>query len=233
MLNALQFGNGKLQAAFNHIPGKTSEQKAKFILDKYGSRDSTVLAGRKAYVSGGGIPPEDELMILNALLRDLDTPTVSGTFADRLPNESTPRYVNRIHALIQHSLQKRVPIIAEVKSYAARPSAESPDWAMLYGHTIVVTSVSARLLDYQKGFAFEFVDSLNGTIEQGYAYADDSRQFAAARKIGSEYYWATGSPFLLLVLPSLPLGTEREPLTVRTLLHLNYLIGDFGKTEKK
>ena len=230
ILNALQFGNERLQTAYKRIPGQTNEQKATFILKKYGSRDSNVVPGFKAYISNRGVTAEDTSMIVNALLRDSDISTVNATFADRLGSETTLTYVRRIHGLFQHSLEKRVPVIASVKSYAAHPARESaePEWSGLHGHTIVVTGVTMPLLSYQKGFAFEFVDSLNGTIEQGYAYAEDARKFAAVRKVGSEYQWATGSPFLLLILPSLPLGTERQQLTVRTLLHLNYLIGDFG-----
>lgn len=231
MLNCLAFGNNSFQSLYERIPGSLADEKFSFVVNKYGAQPSIVNPNTKALIQGVGMHDEDILATFNALLSDHKSPRVDGCYADRLANEPSFEYLRRIHRLLSESLSKRIPVIASVESYAAHEYEDLANlhWKGSYSHAILITSVPRDLKPFQKGFTFTFVDSLRGTIEQGYVYIEDIREFQAGRRRGSDFHWANGSPFLLVILPSLGLATEQEPQNHRTIITLSYLIGRFSQ----
>lgn len=234
ILNALVFGSQSLQSVYGRIPGRAASDKFSTLVKHYGARDSIVKPASKNYVEGVGMYDEDILATFNALLSDYKAPKLNGISAERLRGETSFSYLRRIHRELAGSLSKKIPVIASVEAYAGHEYKEYPDlkWKGGYSHTILITSVPSVLESYQKGFAFTFVDSLQGAIEQGYVYTEDAREFQAGRQKNSNFEWMSGSPFLLLVLPSLGLATEREESTVRTVITLSYIIGRFSESSK-
>jgi hypothetical protein len=230
-LNSLAFGSRSFQSVYDHIPGTLASEKLSFVVNKYGSRDSIVKPGNKSYIADVGMYSEDILATFNALLSDYKAPQLKGMYAERLSGETSFAYLRRVHQHLSQSLSKKTPIVASVESYAAYEYKDYPSlkWKGGYSHNILITSVPRELAAYEKGFTFTFVDSLQGTIEQGYVYAEDTREFQAVRRNGPDFEWMSGSPLLLVVLPSLSLGTEREAWNIRTIMTLSYIIGRFSE----
>lgn len=230
ILNCLGSGSRSLQSVYDHIPGTLGSEKFSFLVRKYGSRDSIVKPGNKNYIAGVGMHDGDILATFNAVLSDYKAPHLKGISAERLGGESSFVYLRRVHQQLSDSLAKKIPVVASVESYVAHEYKDIPGlkWRGGYSHTIVITSIPVQLEPYAKGFAFTFVDSLQGTIEQGYVYTEDAREFQAVRRSGSHFEWISGSPFLLVVLPSLSLAAEREGSGIRTIVTLSYLIGRFS-----
>ncbi len=231
ILNSLAFGSRSFQSVYDHIPGTLASEKLSFVVNKYGSRDSIVKPGNKSYIADVGMYSEDILATFNALLSDYKAPQLKGMYAERLSGETSFAYLRRVHQHLSQSLSKKTPIVASVESYAAYEYKDYPSlkWKGGYSHNILITSVPRELAAYEKGFTFTFVDSLQGTIEQGYVYAEDTREFQAVRRNGPDFEWMSGSPLLLVVLPSLSLGTEREAWNIRTIMTLSYIIGRFSE----
>jgi hypothetical protein len=231
ILNCFAFGSEPFRAIYERIPGTLTHEKLSFVVSKYGSMDSVVKPGKKAYVADEGMYDEDVLRVFDALLSDYKGPQVNGLSAERLNGETSFDYLRRIHQNLSDSLAKGIPVVASVDSYVAHEYKDIPalKWKGGYSHTMLITGVSRNLAEYAKGFRFTFVDSLKGTIEEGYIYAEDAREFQAVRRKGKDFEWLSGSPFLLTVLPSLSLATEREPSNSRTIMTLGYIIGRFAE----
>jgi hypothetical protein len=231
ILNCLAFGRRSFQSIYGRIPGHLASEKLSYVISKYGSEDSIVKPGNRRFAEDVGMYNEDILATVNALLSDYDARPLDGICADRLSGETSFDYLRRVHQHLSQSLSKKVPVVASVESYAAYEYKDYPGlkWRGGFSHTILITGVPRGLAQYEKGFTFEFVDSLNGTIEQGYVYTEEAREFQAVRRNGANFEWISGSPFLLVILPSLSLGTEGEAWNVRTIMTLSYLIGAFKK----
>jgi hypothetical protein len=229
ILNCLAFGSSAFQSVYDRIPGTPAGEKLSFLVNRYGSRDSVVKPGKRNYIAGVGMHSEDILATFNALLSDYEAPPLKGMSADRLGGETSFAYLRRIHQYLSESLLRKIPVVATVESYAAYEYKDNPSlkWKGAYSHSIVITSIPRALAPYEKGFAFRFVDSLHGAIEQGYVYTEDAREFQAVRRTGSGFEWISGSPFLLVILPSLGLATELEPSNNRTIMTLSYIIGRY------
>jgi hypothetical protein len=230
ILNCLQFSSKSFQSVYDRLPGKMDREKLSFVIGKYRSRDSVVKPGHKR-LEDQGMYSEDALAFFNELLADYEAPQLNGISASRLSGEISFDFLRRVHKYLAQSLSNEVPVVAGVESYAAHDYKDDVGlkWIGAYSHSILITSVPRTLKSYEKGFTFEFVDSPNGTIEQGYVYSEDIREFQAIRRSGPRYEWVGGSPFLLTVLPSLGLATERQASNARTIMTLSDLIGQFPK----
>jgi len=230
ILNCLQFSSKSFRSVYDRLPGKMAREKLSLVIGKYGSRDSVVKPGYKRNTEDG-MYDEDALAFFNELLADYKAPQLNGISPSRLSGETSFDFLRRVHKYLAQSLSKEVPVVAGVETYAAHEYKDDArlKWMGAYSHSILITGVPRELTSYEKGFTFESVDSLNGTAEQGYVYTEDIREFQAIRRSGPHYEWVGGSPFLLIVLPSLGLATERQAWNVRTIMTLSYLIGQFPK----
>lgn len=230
ILNCLQFSKKSFRSVYDRIPGKMAREKVSFVISKYGSRDSIIKPGYKR-LEDQGMHDEDALSFFNELLADYKAPQLNGISAYRLSSETSFDFLRRVHKCLSQSLSKEVPVVASVETYIAHEYKDiaALKWRGGYSHSILITSVPKELRSYEKGFTFEFVDSLKGTVEQGYVYTEDTREFQAVKRSGSNFEWLGGSPFLVVILPSLGLGAEQQALNMRTIMTLSYLIGQFSK----
>ncbi len=231
ILNCLHFGSSSFRSVYDRLPGKLASEKLSFVISRYGSGDSVVMPGYKMYTANYGMYDEDILAMFNALLADYNTSQVNGIFAGRLGVETSFAYLRRIHKYLAQSLSNEVPVVAGLEAYAANEHKDSVGlrWMGLHGHTIVITSAPRALTSSQQGFTFEFVDSSKGAMGEGYIYTEDIREFQVIHRSGSHVQAVGGSPSLLVVIPLLGLGRERQAWNVRTIIVLDYLIGQFPK----
>jgi hypothetical protein len=232
ILNALQFGNENLQSVYQKIPGESANDKLIYIADHYGKNASVVEKGKTLFGIDRGMMADDILPFFNAILGQYNVPQLQETYGDLAVGESTMAHLRRMHGYLVQSIRSGVPVVASIRSFATQkdPVDGQMKWQGVAAHVILITKVPGELQPFQKGFNFEFIDPSNGTVEEGYLHIEDIRGFAAIKGSGSEnFQWLDGSPFLLAVLPSLNLDTNRQEWSSRTLMTLNYIVGSFQK----
>lgn len=232
ILNALQFGNETLQSVYQKIPGESAKDKLTHIADHYGKNASVVEKGKSLFSMESGMMADDILPFFNAILCQYNAPILQETYGDIARGESTRDHLRRMHSSLAQSIRSQVPVVASIRSFATQkdPNDGQIKWQGVAAHVILITRVPDEIKPSQKGFSFEFIDPSNGTIEEGYLHIEDIRGFVAIKGSGSEsFQWLEGSPFLLTVLPSLNLDTNRQEWNSRTLMTLNYIVGSFHK----
>jgi hypothetical protein len=225
LVNALQFGDAACQKALALLPGDTPVQRAAVVLERFGGKPSRNY-GEGKRLRATGISCAD----LTDIVREVVTPaglSATGDFLDRRENEPDRTYLRRVHGRLADALRAGRPPLVSLRSFATAVDPQMQDgysWNGVSGHFVVVTRVPVKLADRELGFPFEFIDPLSGRVESGYVYLERRRAFLAAKGNSARYEWKRGSPFLLVVAPTLSMGTDEQPWWARSIVTLNYVI---------
>jgi hypothetical protein len=229
VLNSLIFGNHHLQTALARLKGSANQDKLAFIIDRYGTVRSEDYQNRPRWNPQSGISPLDLTHLFIDILATGSQTDIQGKFLDRDPDESHLDHLHRVHGYLVHSLQKGVPPIISLRSFA--PDYISPDqkkivWNGLANHYVIITALPRMVHRHQKGFFFDYLDP-NGPLQaSGYAYIEDRRNFMAAKGNRVHWKWLSDGPFLLVTAPSLnTLGLRTQRWFWRTIIVFNYAIG--------
>lgn len=226
ILNAMQFGNSDIRSIYRAFPGDDNQSKLGFIVNKYGQRTSYEHSFGSR-IQNKGILPEDLLDIFNEILMANRMTGVHGEYVVRKENEPLSDFLKRLHEKLYSSLNKGVPVVAHIRSFGAKRNNENNRmyWYSLSSHYITITKIPERLLDYERGFTFEFIDPYGGRVESGYMGVELNRGFNAKTGDRDNYRWIKGRSFLLVKAPSLNLKTSRQKWHNRTIMTLSYVIG--------
>lgn len=211
-----------------HLDGESGAEKARFIIDRYGSRasashdDSVRINGRFT-----GMSPEDLVLTFNEILDDGGCEmNVAGAFLNRRPDESIQGNLTRVHSLIRGALDAGLPPLFSVRAFVARQKEgdSAPLWHALTTHYVVIDSVQDELRPNESAFSFQYLDSFTGQRELGYIYAEEARNFTAAMGDAEHWEWLNNRPFPLVLSPSLRLKTQEQEFQARTIITANFLV---------
>lgn len=228
VLNALIFGNRRFRAACKKIEGKSPGEKLAALIEKWGETRSGDYGKGNRWRSGGGVSPHDLRDMINDALGARGAERLTGRFLDRTPGEDPGKYVKRVHASFRRSLEKGVPVIVSLRSFAPDRTGknESIVWNGLGGHYVLLYKVPESLEAAERGFSFEYLDPNGPKIGTGYIYFEGLRNFTAAKGNSEKWIWLKDSPFLLVNAPSLnTLKLQKQKWYWRTIVTLNHAIG--------
>jgi len=86
---------------------------------------------------------------------------------------------------------------------------------------------SREMLFAALGCVFRYVDPWTGKVAEGYIYSETTRGFQSVKGTAQRSEWKDAS-FLNLVSPPLKLRTDEHRWYLRTLITLDYGLGEFG-----
>lgn len=221
LYNALVWGSDDLHRLAKELPGDGAAERIKAVIRKYGAKPSEEHA---RYSDADGITWIDHLHLTNDLFRAHGVAPVHGRYLERRDKETPVDGLRRVHKLLRASLDAGLPPIVSVRSFAALNNGKEHLWEGLHGHWVTIVEVPKALAEREKGFRFGFLDPELGTLEYGYAYAEEARDFAATKGNNEKWVWLSNRPFLLVAAPSLRLHTQDQPWHARTTIILNYAI---------
>ena len=231
ILNSLQFGNGKLESVFANIPGKNNAEKLELVIRRLRNDESTVFPKQKRCGEDGLVFVEDISDCYNSILLAYGNPSplVRGEFPNMIDGESAEDHLKRVHSNIMESIASGVPPLISLALFVAAgtESDKNLEWSGKYGHTIVMISVNPITQMNNLGFAFQYLDSISGRLEEGYAYVE-KRPFAApmgsnpATKV--QLY---DSPYLAVVVPAMDLNSKSMHWHRRSIIVLTFIVGEF------
>ena len=167
---------------------------------------------------------------LELLDPDFFLPPVRGDFLNVLPGESADAHLRRVHDRLAASLAAGFPPVIEFRSFSAQPKAESKDgylWEGLCAHYVVVAGVGEVST---VGFPLRLADPYTGRVIDAFAYAERHRAFTATKDFTPDaegkpkWEWISGYPYLLVLLPQIPLKIQKEPWHDRTTVTLAYAV---------
>lgn len=226
VLNAMKFGNSDIQSCYESIPGNDSWGKLSFIVNEYGLKPSNDCSdGLRMHKDG--ICSVDLLHFYNDILLDNEKTGVEGEYIFRFKDEPLKNLLKRLHGKLYRSLKKGVPVVTQIRSFGVKRNdvTDKMYWYGLSSHYITITKIPERLLDYEKGFIFEYIDPYGARVESGYIGIETKRAFVAKIGNGEKSKWIKGKSFLLVKAPSLDLKTSQQKWYNRTIMTLNYVIG--------
>jgi hypothetical protein len=225
LVNCFRWGDAKLGALIDRVPGRTDHDRAHHIIKKYGGRPSEENGdGKLRYDEKMGSSWVDMCYLVNDLLRDHDLKAVQGNYLDRGKDEGLRRHLQRVHRLLAQSLDAGFPPIVSVRAFYAKDYGNEFKWDSLEVHWVTLVEIAPVLAANEMGFRFGYADSATGRIDYGYAYVDEARNFAAAKGNFAKGEWLDNRPFVVVTAPSLRLLTEAVPWSSRTTIILNHAI---------
>ena len=198
LVNFLANSAERYRTAFEKAPGRTMEDKARWIVKEFGSKPSVVFENGPRYSEkvtyatktpsgdnappsrNSGMQPSDLAATANDVAKALGLPGFESVPLDIAADETPETHLTRVHSRLKSSVEKGLPCIVSLRAFAPRPkNMEKADSELLYqdfawevvgGHYVVVTSVQSTLREGEAGFTFEFLDSATG--KKGYGFAN-------------------------------------------------------------
>lgn len=232
--NALAHGDAGGRRAFRGLAaGGTPEARVGALIARYGAKPSETYGSRRGRFSpDAGLTAADMPFLVNDVLAGAALPPARGDFLDVQSGEDERAHLRRVHALLTASLARGLPPVVEVRAFSADPSAgRKVSWVNLYAHWLALVGVEPLALPSRAGgFSCRFADSFTGRVIPGFAYAELWRPFMATRGFSlradgtKDWHWLTGTPYVLLDLPDLPLTIQTRPWHERTLVALTYAV---------
>ncbi|MFC1866877.1 hypothetical protein ACFL0H_01910 [Thermodesulfobacteriota bacterium] len=229
VLNAMLFGNNAFRSCYESVPGNDGPSKLSFVVNEYGRRPSTEYSN-KPRIDKDGISSVDLLHLFNDLLTDNGDIRVNGEYIVRTKDEPSSDFLKKAHHKLLNSLKRGVPVVAHIRSFAAKRNHENEKmyWYSLSSHYVTITKIPERLSGYEKGFIFEYIDPYRAEIESGYIGVEMNRGFNAKIGANKNYKWIKGKSLLLVRAPSLNLKTSEQRWHNRSIMTLNYVIGNIN-----
>jgi len=237
IINLLSNGTPEMQKLLKGIKGTDNANKTLQIIQEFGSKDSLILENRKRFrirdKDANGSQSEDLRGTLNELIdaSGLTIPNFENGFFQRKKDESEREFLLRGHKKIRASLDRGIPVIADLVSFYT--SFHSENGKFLYnrnmGHFVVIVDVQDEIRNRENGFAFTYLDSWTGEREHGYIHLDLQRTinvpvFTGATHTSKDWIGAQKSPFLQITSASLDIGIPKRNWYERTFIIINQLI---------
>jgi len=231
LYHALAWGDARLAAVAKKLGREPADAVARLI-ELYGGKPSEAYGGKRArYEAASGITWIDLGRVVDDLLADHRLPAAAAGYLDRRRDEPPFAHARRVHALLRDSLRAGFPPLLSIRSFCARRDPEKGgrdedafEWQGLGGHWVAVVEVQAELAKDEEGFRIGFVDSESGKLLFGYAFAEEARNFTAARGDAEKWEWVTNRPFLLLAAPRPTMSVQDAPWHSRAIVTLNFAI---------
>ncbi len=228
ILNFLQLGKESYQSAYEKILGKDDEVRIRFVIDRYfRNRPSTIHRDEPRW-GIHGIKPEDLLAGVNELLAEHQIGPVRGGYLDREADETTEEMIERIHRLVERSLEHEVTPILSLRSFFVRNDENDvPRWNVGRHHTVVVLKVSPLISNM--GFTAIVLDPWKGQTRRIFVHREGNAQpFRALKGNHLRGRWISGQPFLQVITPEMNTLRPRDlAWSDRVIVTANYLIGGF------
>lgn len=231
ILNSLQFGSLKCKNVFSNIPGNHNAEKLAKSIRRLRLDDSSVFSDKKRCGEDGLVFVEDISDCYNCIIREYDpySFSVRGEFANRIDGETPEDHLQRIRAKLDGSIASGVLPLVSLAQFIADGSEAKDDleWKGTYGHTIAITSVNPITKKSKSSFAFQYLDSMSGRLEEGYAFLE-KRPFAAP--MGSNPQTKVqlyDSPYLVVIVPAMELSDGSYPWHRRSIIVLTFIVGEF------
>jgi hypothetical protein len=223
LLNALKFGGAAERAAAAKIPGEDDAARVRTLIATYGNKPSEKYPDRKRFEADRGCDDHELLEIALDTCRSLDLKPVAGAWFDHGKNENSLDQLVRIHGLLRRSLDDGFPPIVLLGSNCAANDPSDPyawSWSRVDEHWACIVGLPEKLEPGALGFAFRFADSSTGKVQEAYFYAEQFHSFSGRKGNDRKSAWVVGRPFLLAVMPCLPLSVQKAPWFLRTTITL-------------
>lgn len=225
IVNALQKSTGLYQDGLRYAGGQNAMEISKSLIERFSKMPSQSYPGEMVYDPKRGITWRDMEFCMSSLFAHRKDAMLKGGYLDRQKDELLSDHVRRVHKLLANSLKAGLPVVTSLRSFApAQQQDGKHEWVGLHGHFVTIVSVQDQMTDSELGFRFEYADSFTGNNHVGYAYADEARNFTAAKGDAVKWEWLNDRPFLLVAAPSLRLGTQKQPWYLRTIITLNHAV---------
>ena len=230
IFNAFQFGDAPLNALASTLPGDTSAEKVRSLIQMYGRKPSVDVHNEPRYLTKGGMSDADLAPFINDWLADNNAPQIKG---DRITMQSseTPRAnLQRVYDELSHSLAEGFPPVVNMQSYSERKNFFHHYWKWMDGHFVTVIAVQKDLPGDASKFSMSVADSQSGRILQVVVSAGENNSSTSSAKnevrrsgkmAGPS---AQGDSFLTIRSPKLEaILTGHGAKTQRTICVLQYI----------
>ena len=229
LLNALKFGGRAERTAVGEITGADDLAKVRHLIEEYGRGASEAYPDRPRYREKGGMCDLEMLGMVNDCLANVSLKKVEGAPLDHTELKSPGEHLRDIHARLRHSLDTGFPPLVIIRSFVAK-AVESPQkgadayqWWGMTGHWMAVIDLPKRLTPGALSFTMKVADSWTGVPQDCFVYEEQFRNFTAAKGDDRKWIWPTVErPYLVAVMPALPLGTKDTPWYLRSNIVLSY-----------
>lgn len=171
IFNAFQFGNASLSNLVSSLPGDTSGDKVRALIQMYGGKPSTVSPNEPRYLAEGGMWDADIAPFINDCLKGSGVAPVKGERLDLQWDETPRQHMRHVYSDLRHSLDAGFPPIVNLQSYCEHKSLFHHYWKWMDGHFVTVVAVQDSLSADASKFSMWVADSETGHILQVYVYA--------------------------------------------------------------
>lgn len=237
ILNSLQLGRQEFSDVFSVIPGKNNAEKLANTVRRLRMDDSTVFDTKKLCGEDGLVYVEDTTYCYNCILKEYSSQplTVFGEFANRIDGESRDLHLKRVHSNLTDSIAAGVPPLVSLCLFVAdgAESEKNLHWNGTNGHTIVIVGVNPIQKWNRSGFAFQYLDSIDGQLSEGYAFLEKRLFNAPQGSHPATKVDLYDCPYLLVVAPALELGDSSLAWHRRSVVHLTFMVGEFAPSKTR
>jgi len=224
---SLKHGGDNFKQIYATLPGDTAQQKCSNVVKLLGLKQSEEYPGFLLVRPDGGVGNSDVDDFFNAILAKYGGNALRGEFANKLEGEFPREHLIRLHKCLASSIANGVPPIVTFRSLEPEQNRKDGlvSWKAAYAHAVTITDIPTSLEDHQEGFQFDYIESKYGTKKQGYLHIEKYRDYSTRLREDSETL--RNKPFLSVITPSMPLGTQDLEWHARGVIILMYIAGDF------
>lgn len=160
--------------ALKKLEGDTMLEKAKNFAKRFGQEPSIDHKGLTAYSEQNGVTDKDLLAMVNRFRAESDLPAMVGTYLARRKGEDRAAFKDRIHFLIERSINKGFPPLLAIRSASAelREKKSAFLWYGHLGHWVSVVKLSKIDDDIS---LIQVADPAEGRLMHGTIYSPSPR----------------------------------------------------------
>lgn len=216
LLNGFRFGDKNWQRALASVAGETDKARLLSLIRTWGLRPSKSLAGRKRW-GRHGMNADDLCDVANEVGRTQLLPQLKCEGLMIHPGESPPKLLERVRSRLEASLARGFPPIVSVRRIVLRKTAgKAPEWVVLQGHFLTITSVPRKLEKNADSFPIHYLDPWGGSRGEGRLVVSSQAFVSAPGAV---------APCLEADLPEVKAGKQEARAGEKTLLTLATGIG--------
>lgn len=230
IFNAFQFGGASLNTLASTLPGDTSADKVRSLIQMYGSKPSVNVHGQPRYLPDGGMSDADLVPFINDWLADKDASLIKGERLTIQNNETPKGNLQRVYNELSYSLAAGFPPVVNLQSYSERKNFFHHYWKWMDGHFVTVVAVQKELPKDASKFCMSVADSQSGRVLQVFVSAGENNSSTSLaknemRRSGKMVIPpAQGASFLTIRSPKLEaILTGHDAKSQRTICVLQYI----------
>ena len=182
VFNAFQFGSAPLNTLASTLPGNTSAEKVRSLIQLYGDKPSVNVHNEPRYLTGSGMSETDLVPFINDWLADNNAPLIRGDRITKQNNETPRANLQRVYNELSHSLAAGFPPIVNLQSYSERKNFFHHYWKWMDGHFVTVVAVQKELPKDASQFSISVADSQSGRVLQVFVSAGENNSSASLAK---------------------------------------------------